>query len=186
MPSWLLLVGVFVTAIAITLVIDSRTGRSADPTFPDLGDIVENDPNVPGADDFAPTFVLPTLDGEQFDLAQHFADDGRPMVLNLWASWCGPCRAEMPDIDAASKHHPEVAFVGVAVQDNIDDATSFAIEIGVGYTIVFDDESVETAYPVLGLPATFFISADGTIAKRHFGIVTIDSLDDDIAELFGN
>lgn len=185
-PSWLLLLGVFGAAMAITLVIGSRADTGTDTTFPDLAEIAATAPNVPGADDLAPGFTLATLDGQQFDLADHLADDGRPIVLNLWASWCSPCRAEMPDIDTASKRHPEVAFVGIAVQDSVEDATAFATEIGVSYTIAFDDETVEDAYPVLGLPATFFISADGTIAKRHFGIVTVDSLDDDIADLFGS
>lgn len=186
LPSALLLLGVFVTAIAVTLVIGSRTDANTDSAFPDLGDITAADPNVPNTNDVAPGFTLATLDGQQFDLATHFSDDGRPIVLNLWASWCGPCRAEMPAIDTAASRHPEVAFVGVAVQDSVEDATAFANEIGISYTIAFDDESVEDAYPVLGLPATFFISADGTIAQRHFGIVTIDSLEDDIAELFGS
>lgn len=184
-PSAVLLLGVFVAAIVITLVIGSRADTGTDTTFPDLGDITAADPNVPSTDDVAPGFNLATLDGQQFDLADHISNDGRPIVLNLWASWCGPCRAEMPAIDIAASRHPEVAFVGVAVQDSVADATAFAQEIGVSYTIAFDDETVEEAYPVLGLPATFFISADGTIAKRHFGIVTVDSLDDDIAELFG-
>ena len=184
-PSALLLLGVFVTALTITLVIGSRADTGTDTTYPDLGDIAADDPNVPNTDDVAPGFTLATLDGQQFDLAAHFSNDGRPIVLNLWASWCGPCRAEMPAIDTAANRHPEVAFVGVAVQDSVADATAFATEIGVSYTIAFDDESVEDAYPVLGLPATFFISTDGTIAKRHFGIVTVDSLDDDIAGLFG-
>lgn len=180
-----MLLGVFVAGIAITLVIGSRGDTGTDSTFPDLGDIAATDPNVPNTDDVAPNFTLATLDGQQFDLADHISNDGRPIVLNLWASWCGPCRAEMPDIDTAAIRHPEVAFVGVAVQDSVEDAKAFAREIGVSYTIAFDDETVEDAYPVLGLPATFFISADGTIAKRHLGIVTVDSLDDDIAELFG-
>jgi thiol-disulfide isomerase/thioredoxin len=183
--SWLLLLGVFAAAIAVTLLIGSRTDSSQDTAFPDLGDLAAEDPNVPGADDAAPVFALETFDGGRFDLADHLATDGSPVVLNLWASWCAPCRAEMPAIDTASQRHPEVRFVGVAVQDDVADANAFAEEIGVSYTIAFDDGTVEEDYPVLGLPATFFIAGDGTIVKRHFGVVTIDSLDDDIAELFG-
>ncbi len=185
-PSALMLLGVFVAAIAITLAIGSRSETSTSAPFPDLGDITAADPNVPNTEDVAPGFTLATLDGQQFDLGSHVSNDARPIVRNLWASWCAPCRAEMPAIDIAASRHPEVAFVGVAVQDNVEDATAFATEIGISYTIAFDDETVEEAYPVLGLPATFFISADGAIAKRHFGIVTIDSLDDDIAALFGS
>ena len=182
---WLSLFGVFVAAVATTLIITSGS-ETAESEFPDLGDLTASDPDVPNTDEPAPTFALPTLEGEVFDLAAHVADDGKPIVLNLWASWCPPCRAEMPAIDTASQRHPEVEFVGVAVNDDADKAAAFAAEIDISYTIAIDDGTVEEAYPLLGLPGTFFISADGTIAKRHFGVVTIDSLDDDIAELFGS
>jgi thiol-disulfide isomerase/thioredoxin len=183
--SWLLLLAVFALAVGVTIVVGSQFGMS-DTTFPDLGDLAENDPNLPSTDEAAPTFRLETLDGGVFDLADHIANDGRPVILNLWASWCPPCRSEMPSINVAAQRHPEVAFVGVAVEDDPEKAAEFAAEIAVTYTIAIDDGSVEEAYPVLGLPGTFFIASDGTLAKNHFGLVTIDSLDDDIAELFGS
>jgi thiol-disulfide isomerase/thioredoxin len=177
------LFGVFVAAIAVTLIITGDAEPAASE-FPDLGDLTAEDPNVPGADELAPTFALPTVDGEVFDLAAHVAAADKPVVLNLWASWCPPCRAEMPAINTASQRHPDVKFVGVAVNDDPDKAAEFVAEIDVSYTIAIDDGTVEDAYPVMGLPGTFFINPDGTIAKRHFGVVTVDSLDDDIAELF--
>ena len=184
--TWLVLAAVFLAAIAVTLVIGSRGDAAGETTYPDLGDLTANDPNVPGADEVAPTFSLMTLDDETFDLADHIATDGRPIVLNLWASWCPPCRAEMPAINTASQRNPGVLFIGVAVQDDPDKAAAFAEEISVTYTIAVDDGTVEEAYPLLGLPGTFFIDGTGTIVKSHFGVVTIDSLDDDIAALFGS
>lgn len=184
--AWLILAAVFIAAVAVTLVIANQSGDDNSEAFPDLGDLTENDPNVPDTNEAAPAFTLGTLDGGVFDLGQHIADDGRPIVLNLWASWCPPCRAEMPAINTASQKHPEVAFIGVAVNDDPIKATDFADEIGISYTIALDDGTVEEAYPIMGLPGTFFIASDGTIVKRHFGVVTVDSLDDDIAELFGS
>jgi len=182
--TWLLLAGVFVIAVAVTLLIGLRgNSDEADPT--DLGSIAENDPNLPANADPAPPFALPTLDGSIFDLAEHIATDGRPVVLNLWASWCPPCRAEMPDIDAVASEHADVLFIGVAVNDDAASARAFAEEIGITYTIAFDDGTVDDAYQVIALPATFFIKSDGTIAKNHFGVVTVESLNDDIAALFG-
>ncbi len=207
MATWLLLAGIFVGAVIVTVYIGTRGDAAtddahpdlggiaesdpnlpdnADDTYPDLGDIAESDPNLPNNAEPAPTFALPTLGGEAFDLAGHFASDGRPVILNLWASWCPPCRAEMPAIETSSLRHPDVAFVGVAVKDTSDKAAAFAEEIGISYTIAFDDGSVDDAYQVLALPATFFIDGNGTLVKSHFGVVTIDSLDDDIAELFGS
>ena len=184
--GWLALASVFFAAVVVTLLVANQSDDSADEAFPDLGDLTAGDPNVPGTNEPAPTFALNTLDGGTFDLSAHLEDDGRPVVLNLWASWCPPCRAEMPAINTAAQRNPEIAFVGVAVNDDVDKATDFATEIGIGYTIAVDDGTVEDAYPVMGLPGTFFIGADGTIVKRHFGVVTVDSLDDDIAELFGS
>ena len=120
--------------------------------------------------DIAPSFRVPTLDGGSFSLADHFADGGGPVFLNLWASWCPPCRAEMPTIDAAADRHPDVKFIGVAVQDDYVAATRFAEEIGVAYTIGLDEKGeVNALYPSVGLPATFLISADGTVAQALIG-----------------
>lgn len=141
-----------------------------------------------GASDaeIAPIFSVPTTDGGEFSLSEHIANDGRPVFLNLWASWCFPCREEMPAIDAASMAHPEVEFVGVAVQDSEGDATEFADEIGVSYLLGFDgDGEVEDAYNPLGLPASYIISGEGVIVERIFGKVTEQDLADKFAKHFG-
>jgi thiol-disulfide isomerase/thioredoxin len=134
--------------------------------------------------EIAPIFAVETMDGT-FSLSEHLANDGKPVFLNLWASWCYPCREEMPAIDAAARAHPEVTFIGVSVQDARDDATAFAEEIGVDYTLGFDDGTVDGAYAPLGLPASFIISADGVILERIFGKVTEADLDEKFAKYFG-
>ncbi len=144
--------------------------------------------DVPGAgdDQLAPDFSVPTRDGGTFTLSQHLAGDGRPLLLNLWASWCPPCRAEMPAIDAAAARHPEVLFLGVAVNDSVDDATGFADDLGVSYLIGFDEkDQVGPAFRAPGLPATFLISSEGHILKRVLGEMTEDSIDADLATYFG-
>ncbi len=142
---------------------------------------------APGTgDELAPDFVVPTLGGGTFTLSQHLADDGRPVLLNLWASWCPPCRAEMPAIDAAAARHPEVLFVGVAVSDSADDAAAFADDLGISYLVGFDENGeVGPAFHAPGLPATFLISPEGHIVKRILGEMTEDSIDADLAAAFG-
>jgi thiol-disulfide isomerase/thioredoxin len=127
--------------------------------------------------EIAPSFSVPTSDGGEFSLAEHIAEDGRPIFLNLWASWCFPCREEMPDIDRSSQAFPDVAFVGVSVQDSRSDAEDFAEEIGVTYLLGFDEEdNVDGTYKPLGLPASYIISGDGVILERIFGKVSEEDL----------
>lgn len=130
----------------------------------------------------APDFRVPTLDGSVFSLADHFAQGGGPVFLNLWASWCPPCRAEMPAIDAAAARHPDVKFVGVAVQDDFVAATRFAEEIGISYTIGLDErDEVNARYPSAGLPVTFLIDADGFVVQTLFGQLDDSQIEDSLA-----
>ena len=133
----------------------------------------------------APDFSLTLLDGTDFRLTDHLRGDGRPVILNLWASWCGPCRAEMPAFDVASKVHTDVFFLGVAVEDDPLAAEEFAAEIGVTYALAIDQaERVGRRYPSPGLPTTFFISTDGLIIRTVFGQIDEGQLDALIAESF--
>jgi len=136
--------------------------------------------------EIAPSFTVPTSDGGEFSLAEHMADDGRPIFLNLWASWCLPCREEMPAIDLTAAAFPDVAFIGVSVQDSRSDAEAFAEEIGVTYLLGFDEDAdVDGAYKPLGLPASYLISSDGVIVERIFGKVTEEDLAEKFATHFG-
>lgn len=167
--------------IAIGLILCACT--SDDPSTPGL-DVKDTGPT---STEIAPIFAVPTNDGGEFSLSEHLATDGRPVFLNLWASWCFPCREEMPAIDRAAAQHPEVAFVGVAVQDpQMSDAWAFADEVGVSYTIAFDSEgTVDGEFRPLGLPASYIISGDGIIVERIFGKVTEEDLAAKFAEHFG-
>lgn len=136
--------------------------------------------------ELAPDFAVPTADGGMFSLDEHIATDGRPIFMNLWASWCFPCREEMPAIDEASKLNPDVVFVGISVQDTTRDAKAFLDEVQVSYTIGFDEAgTVDSDYRPLGLPASYIISSDGVILERIFGKVTVDDLTEKFASHFG-
>ena len=164
-------------AVVLILTVAACASESVPSTTVGLG---SEDTGV-GDLEIAPLFSVPTADGGTFSLDAHLATDGRPVFLNLWASWCFPCRSEMPAIDAASLTHTEVAFVGVAVQDIRSDADKFLSEIGVTYTIGFDENNdVDDEYRPLGLPASYIISSDGVILERIFGEVT----EEDLAEKF--
>ncbi len=112
--------------------------------------------------------------------------DGTPMVVNLWASWCAPCRKEMPAFDqVATDLEGQVAFVGVTDDLNRDAAVEAAEASGVSYPLRYDeDATVMTDLDISGLPATVFVDADGTVDGVHLGALTEAELRAQIEERY--
>ncbi len=127
----------------------------------------------------APEIVATAFDGETWRLSEHLADDGRPVLLNLWASWCEPCREEIPELSAFAEAHPEIMVVGVAVRDVAADAESVAAELSPSYLMGLDDtERLRDSYVGFGMPSTFLIDRQGRIEIQMEGAVTVDLLED--------
>ena len=129
-------------------------------------------------DEPAADFTLDLFDGTRFVLSDHLATDGRPVVMNFWASWCVPCREEMPAFDSVARRHPEVLFIGVAVQDSEAAARQFAEEVAVSYPLGLDEDgAIVERYATIGLPTTWFITPNGVIAAQRIGQLDEDSLE---------
>lgn len=124
----------------------------------------------------APDFTVPVIGGDSFTLSEHVGSE--PVVLNLWASWCIPCRVEIPEISAFAEANPGVKVIGVAVEDTRRDAEAFAAEINAAYDLAFGDAAFEAAYPRLGLPATYIIDRNGIVVEVFNGMVTEELLED--------
>lgn len=109
------------------------------------------------------------------------------MVINFWASWCVPCRQEMPDLQAAHVLLGEqVEFVGVVHRDLRSAAIDFVRETGVTYPSGFDPAgSVAASYGLIGLPSTFLVAADGVVVAEVRGELTKDKLLELIADRLG-
>jgi thiol-disulfide isomerase/thioredoxin len=105
---------------------------------------------------------------------------GRPVLVNVWASWCGPCRAEMPAIERVWQRHRNrgLVVVGVTIQDREEDAKAFMAEVGVTYPVGLDaDGSISRAYSIQGVPSTYFITDTGDLARAWVGVITEDRLE---------
>ncbi len=127
----------------------------------------------------APSWSLPDLrhPGDVVSLAG-FA--GRPVVVNFWASWCPPCRKEMPALAVAARRLAgKVDFVGVDTNDSRPAVIAFAAKTGVAYPLGL------VPYGVYGLPATFFVSAQGRLLGRQVGAMTNGRLDQLLNAMFG-
>lgn len=119
----------------------------------------------------APDFELETLDGERASLGEY---RGQVVLINLWASWCPPCRAEMPAMQAVYTDFRDQGFVILAVnatnQDNFQDATAFVEERGLTFPILLDSEGeVARQYRSHLLPTSFFINRVGIIRHKTIG-----------------
>ena len=129
---------------------------------------------APDLEGTAPHFSLTALDGTQYTLADL---KGRTIVLNFWATWCGPCRFELPMLARWSRSHPDVVMLGVAVDHQIERLRSFVRDQDLPYPIVWDDAHVMNAYGIKTLPTTVVIGPDLNIEAAHTGILFGPELD---------
>ena len=121
----------------------------------------------------APDFVLEDAStGRAVKLSDY---RGRPVVLNFWATWCVPCRSEMPDLQRAYEQRAQsgdLVVIGVDDKEPANVVTAFTHDLGVTFPILLDRTSnVRSHYGVVGLPGTFFIDRNGVIRSQNFGPV---------------
>ena len=110
------------------------------------------------------------LDGGTATLGDYL---DRPVVLNFFASWCTPCKAEMPALESVHQQRPDIAFVGLAVNDTMTRAREIAADTEVTYATGLDpDSAIGDAYEILGMPTTLFIAPDGEVVYQHTGGLT--------------
>jgi thiol-disulfide isomerase/thioredoxin len=118
-------------------------------------------------------FKLKDLDGKEVALSS-FKDSGKVVLLNFWATWCGPCKAEIPGfVELQEKYRDKLTIIGYSVDDTPELAKKYAAEYKMNYPILLGEgrEDVQDAYgPIWGIPASFIISKDGKVCRKHMGI----------------
>jgi peroxiredoxin len=141
----------------------------------------------PAKNGLAPDFTLQSLDGKTIRLSDL---RGKAVVLNFWATWCAPCKIEMPwFVDLQKKYESAgVQFLGVAMDDaSTKDIAEFAQSMNVNYPILIGKESVGDAYGgVQFLPETFYIGRDGKIVDKAFGLKGRGEIEDDVKKIAGS
>jgi peroxiredoxin len=197
-PTGTLIVGVaalLVIIVAAVLVVGSQGDAGTDEVAEsstlgpvDLPDNPQGLPVAPEVGALAPDFALQTPEGETLTLSDF---RGQPVLVNYWATWCGPCRVEMPAIQAAYEAHKDDGFVVLAVNhtstDSVPNIIEFREELDLKFPILVDEGSdVNKAYAVRAYPSSFFVDENGLIQAVHFGPITEGQLNENLDALLGS
>jgi peroxiredoxin len=133
----------------------------------------------------APDFTLKDSDGRPVQLSEY---RGKVVLLNFWATWCGPCRLEIPWFIEFERQHKDQGFavLGVSMdEEGWSVVKPFMSETGMNYRVLMGDDSIAQLYGgVDSLPTTFIIDRDGRIANVHIGLVSKSSYENDLKQLF--
>ena len=140
-------------------------------------------PPAPAIGHPAPEIMLATTNGQAFALSDL---RGTPVVLNFWATWCPPCRAELPELQAASERLAgEVAIIGVNQGEAPADVQAFAQQLGLTFEIPLDTQmEASRLYSVRSLPTTFFIDRSGVIRQMQVGPLTEATLSQQLRSIY--
>jgi cytochrome c biogenesis protein CcmG/thiol:disulfide interchange protein DsbE len=131
----------------------------------------------------APSFALHDLDGQSLDLANY---RGKVVLLDFWATWCTPCRDEIPRfVEFQDKYHEQgLQVIGISMDDDAKPVRAFYKEFKMNYPVALGNEKVAEAYGgVLGLPITFLIDRDGRVAAKYVGAVETNVVEQEIKSL---
>ena len=130
--------------------------------------------------------VAPEISGPALTGGEVQTKAGSVQVINVWASWCSPCRAEAPALEELSKAHPEVQFIGILTRDSLVSARAFVERFGITYPTLIDDSILVKFHGQLtpnAIPTTLIIDKDNRIAARISGEISYTGLDELIKKI---
>jgi peroxiredoxin len=166
--NWKTIAGILLL-LAVTLAA-CGSGDSSGPTGVNEGNLASG-------------FTLEALDGTEVSLSEY---RGNVVLINFWATWCPPCRAEIPDIQEAYQARENDGFVvlGVDVEEAREAVAPFVEAMGMTYPVLLDEGGqVLKMYRAIGLPMSVILDQDGVIRVRHVGVLTGEQLEDYLAQV---
>ncbi len=165
---WFILLGVFTILIIVAGAIYEHTAYTFQTNIEQQTKI-DNIKTGNKIGERAPDFSLKTIDNRDIKLSDY---RGKYVILNFWATWCGPCRYEIPTLQTTHEtwKKADVVIIAINTQDGFENAYSYAKAYGLTFTIPVDiPGKVAELYGVRGLPTTFFINSDGIITYIKIG-----------------
>ncbi len=198
--KYLVIAALFVGLFAVAVIGYNALSKAYTPPTTNLtlpssgstsGDTVPSDVDTPSAEEtepaeeteevLAPDFTVLDIDGADVTLADRLAD-GKPIVLNFWATWCGPCKSELPAFDkAAAEYADEVTFMLINLtdgfQETVDGVKEFMETNGYTFPVYFDTEySAAIPYGANSIPLTYFVTSDGVVVGGYMGAMPEETL----------
>ncbi|MCC3374799.1 TlpA disulfide reductase family protein [Cohnella sp. REN36] len=141
---------------------------------------------APEIDALAPGFKMTGMDGKIYTLGQF---RGKPVILNFWASWCGPCQDEAPSLKQLHERHKgdlQILAVNLTAADNESDARRFVKDHGFAFPVLLDEDGkISRRYRIRPIPTTFFIDGQGVIVDGVLGALPADALNRRAERLLG-
>jgi len=125
-------------------------------------------------------FTLMDLDGNEISLSDF---NGKVLILNFWATWCPPCREEIPDfVEVYNEYESkDVQFIGVSNED-ISTLRSFVEDYNINYPILIDNANVASKWGINAIPTTFMLDRDGKVIFKNIGMMTREQLENNIKD----
>jgi thiol-disulfide isomerase/thioredoxin len=123
--------------------------------------------------------LAPDINGKSLSGESTSIEKEKITVINIWASWCSPCRAEAPALQAISEKYPSTQFIGILTRDSKDSALAFSGRFNLTYPTIIDDEILlgfRNSLPVTSIPTTIILDKDRKVAARVSGAITVASL----------
>lgn len=129
---------------------------------------------TPSLPNEAPEWTLPSIEGGDVTLSDY---EGQTVVLNFWATWCGPCKSEIPEFREFVSENPDIPVFGIAVDGSVGKLRQFAKKNRMNYPVLKGDRSIQEDYKVSSLPMTVIVGPDGQIEDVHIGMMLKSQLE---------